>query len=85
MDNTIVAVLTGIFGGFLLSVILFELAVRSVKKGDARAKRKRSHREGGMATYTLIIRGLDMKEAAAIADRLMREGLAVKIEKEEET
>lgn len=42
--RTVVAVLTGFFGGFLLSVILFEMAVRSVKKGDARAKRMRSHR-----------------------------------------
>lgn len=37
-----------------------------------------------MTEYALIIRGLDMQEAAAIADRLMREGLAVDIEKEEE-
>lgn len=37
-----------------------------------------------MTDYALIIRGLEMQEAAAIADRLMREGLDVKIEKEDE-
>lgn len=43
--DSIVALVTGLCGGMLLAVLAFQLAYKSIQKGDTRARRMRSHKE----------------------------------------